>query len=272
MKSHDKGTHQGPARQRRPGHGRDRGGMVAHRAAQQERLFSRHLRRLVPVRDPGGSGAGVGQLRGRDPQAHHRLQRARGGPAGGIAGPGAALRDTGRGRRGGGLRGRRLSAPEKTPQLRVPAHPRTPAHAHQYLRRGDAGTERRDPGHPPVLSGTGLHPPPLPHHHALRLRGRRRNVPGLHPGPRAGAAHRLRRGGLLPGLLRQGGPANRFRTARGRNRRPGPLQRLHLRADVPLGELQHQPAPGGVLDGGAGDGLLRHPGEPWIWPRPSSRT
>ena len=34
-------------------------------------------------------------------------------------------------------------------------------------------------------------------------------------------------------------------------------QRLHLRADVPGGELQHQPAPVGVLDGGAGDRLRR---------------
>ena len=70
-------------------------------------------------------------------------------------------------------------------------------------------------------------------------------------------------------LLRAPGLPHRVGAARGRDRGPGDDERLHLRADLPGGELEHQPAPGRVLDGRAGDGLLRPRREHGRGPRPS---
>ena len=62
---------------------------------------------------------------------------------------------------------------------------------------------------------------------------------------------------LLPGLLRQAGLPDRQRPARGRDVRLRARQHLHLRADVSGRELEHDAAPGRVLDDRAGDGVLR---------------
>ncbi len=43
-------------------------------------------------------------------------------------------------------------------------------------------------------------------------------------------------------------------------------QGLHVRADVPRGELEHVAAPGRVLDGRARDGVLRPRRTTWTWP------
>ncbi len=70
--------------------------------------------------------------------------------------------------------------------------------------------------------------------------------------PRIEAAGRFH-----PGLLRPPHVPDRQRPARGRDLRLRPGQGLHLRPHLPRRELQHLPPPGRVLDGRAGDGLLR---------------
>ena len=82
--------------------------------------------------------------------------------------------------------------------------------------------------------------------------------------PKTGPASRLR-----AGLLRPAGVPHRQRPARGRDLRLRAGQGLHLRPDVPRGELEHVAAPGRVLDGRAGDGLLRPRPTTWTWPRRS---
>mmetsp|Transcript_26762 Transcript_26762/g.58273 ORF Transcript_26762/g.58273 Transcript_26762/m.58273 type:complete len:217 (-) Transcript_26762:866-1516(-) len=64
---------------------------------------------------------------------------------------------------------------------------------------------------------------------------------------------------LRPGLLFQARLPHRLRPAQRRDLRLRPPRRLHLRPHLPRGEQQHHSPPGGVLDGGARDGL-RHPG------------
>ena len=59
------------------------------------------------------------------------------------------------------------------------------------------------------------------------------------------------------GLLRQGSVPDRQRPAERRDLLPGAVEGLHLRADVPRREQQHQPPPGRVLDGRAGDRVRR---------------
>src|SRR5207249_4062765 len=78
---------------------------------------------------------------------------------------------------------------------------------------------------------------------------------------RLGAAAR-RRGArrFHPGLLRPRGASHRVRTARSGDRGARARQRLYVRPDVSRRELEHEPASRRVLDGRAGDGLLRSRG------------
>ena len=71
------------------------------------------------------------------------------------------------------------------------------------------------------------------------------------------AAQRAGRDRFLQGLLRPAHLPDGERPARGRDLRLRPGQGLHLRPDVPRREQQHLAAPGRVLDGRAGNGLLR---------------
>ncbi len=98
-------------------------------------------------------------------------------------------------------------------------------------------------------------------HHRQRCRRRRRDVPRLHARPGQPPAHDRWRNRLLAGFLRQAGVPHGFRTAQRRDLLPGALARLHVRADVPRRELQHQPPPRRVLDGRAGDRLRRSRGQ-----------
>ena len=66
-----------------------------------------------------------------------------------------------------------------------------------------------------------------------------------------------RRSRLQQGLLRQADLPDRQRPARSGDLRLRPGQGLHLRADLPGRELEHLAPPGRVLDGRAGNGLLR---------------
>ena len=64
-------------------------------------------------------------------------------------------------------------------------------------------------------------------------------------------------GRLLARFLQSPGVPDRQRPARSRDLRLRAGQDVHVRTDVPRGELQHAAAPGRVLDDRAGDGLLR---------------
>ena len=72
-------------------------------------------------------------------------------------------------------------------------------------------------------------------------------------------AERWRR--LGRGLLRPRGVPDRVGPARGRDRRARAHERLHVRADVPRRELEHEPPSRRVLDDRARDGVLRPRGQ-----------
>mmetsp|Transcript_18042 Transcript_18042/g.43368 ORF Transcript_18042/g.43368 Transcript_18042/m.43368 type:complete len:202 (-) Transcript_18042:882-1487(-) len=159
---------------------------------------------------------------------------------------------------------RDLPPRQKAPFPRIPAHHRPPPSAHQHHRGGiprpiDAGRGRAR-----ILPNRGFQLRPDPAHHRIRLRGGGRDVPrddarhgrrGVAP-PREGRGREgAARGGLRGGLFRQGGVLDGVGTAGGRDLRDRAGGRVHLRPDVPRGEFADRQAPGGVLDGRAGDGI-----------------
>ena len=70
-----------------------------------------------------------------------------------------------------------------------------------------------------------------------------------------------RRDRLRAGFFPAAGVSHRLRPARRRNLRDGAGQDLHVRPDVSRRELEHDAAPGRVLDGRAGGGVLRADGQ-----------
>ena len=121
---------------------------------------------------------------------------------------------------------RRLPAPEEAPLLRVPAHARASADAHQHARRGDARAPRGVARDPPLLRRTrfprAAHADPLD----FGLRRRRLDVPRDDARSRVGAAHARRRDRLEPRLLRAPGLPDRLGPARSGDRRAGAVARL----------------------------------------------
>jgi hypothetical protein len=69
------------------------------------------------------------------------------------------------------------------------------------------------------------------------------------------APQQRRLGGLLAGFLQQAELLDRLRAAQRGDLRVRDARRVHVRSDVPRGELQHVAPPGGVLDGGARAGV-----------------
>ena len=104
----------------------------------------------------------------------------------------------------------------------VPARHRAPAQPQQHLRRRVPRAQRPLVRDPQVLPGAGLPLPAHADHHRLRLRGRGRDVPRDDPRPDEPAPHARGRDRLRAGLLRQVGPPDRERPARGRDLRPAP--------------------------------------------------
>ena len=152
---------------------------------------------------------------------------------------------------------RRLPAPEEATRLRVPAHDRAPAAAHEHAGRRAARAQRRGARDPRFLPAARLPAPARADHHGVGRRGRRPDVPGDDARPERAAARRGRARRLRARLLRPRDLPHRLRPARGRDRGAGPDPGLHLRPHLPRRELEHQPPPGRVLDGRARDGLLR---------------
>ena len=157
----------------------------------------------------------------------------------------------------GWCRRRGVSAPEEGALVRVPAHHRPPAAAHQHLRRHRPRAQLRQQVDPRVLPGTGLPLHPHADHHA----------PAIAKGPASCSASRRStppsrrcwKGKIDYTQDFFGKPA--YLTVSGQlqggDLRLRARQGLHLRPDVPRRELQHVAAPRRVLDDRAGDGVLR---------------
>ena len=133
----------------------------------------------------------------------------------------------------------------------IPARSGASAAAHQRHRRDHARAPHRRPGDPPFFPRARLPLGQHAHHHLVGRRGRGRAVPRVHARSCEPAAHAGGQGRFRAGLLRPRGLPHRVGTAQRRELLPGAIEGLHVRAHLPRGELQHQPPPGGVLDGRA---------------------
>ncbi len=178
-------------------------------------------------------------------------------------GTGTGGRTAGRRHRGGrvGGRPRGVSHPAEEDVVRVPARGGAPAAADQHAWRGRASPSLPQHGHPPLLPRARVLLGAHADHHRERCGRRRRDVPREHARPRESRARCPRtpegRDRLQPGLLRQGSVPDGQRPAECRNLLPGAVEGLHVRADVPRREQQHEPPPCRVLDGGARDRVRR---------------
>ncbi len=94
---------------------------------------------------------------------------------------------------------------KKGPLVRVPAHHRPSAAAHQHLRRHRPRAQLRLPVDPRFLPGAGLPLRPHADHHRQRLRRGRRDVQGHHARPRPSCRAVDGKVDYTPGLLRQAG-------------------------------------------------------------------
>ena len=138
--------------------------------------------------------------------------------------------------------------------LREVAHlrPRT-----NVIGGGDAGAAHAGAGDPSVLRRERLFLGQHADHHRVRRRGRGGAVPGVDARSRQPAAHAAGQGGFRAGFLRPRGVPDGVGAAQRRGVLPRAHQGLHVRADLPRGELQHQPPPRRVLDDRAGDRVRR---------------
>ena len=195
-------------------------------------------------------------------QAHGRLRGRGDGQDRAVAGEGPAVRDAGERDQGDRLGGRpgHVSDPAEAAHARVPARGRAPAAAHQHDRRGDAGAAHAGAGDPPVLRRARLLLGPHADHHRVGRGGRGGAVPGVDARSRQPAAHAGGQGRFRAGLLRPRDVPDRVGPAQRRGLLPGADQGLHVRADVPRRELEHQPPPRRVLDDRAGDRVRRSRG------------
>ncbi len=103
----------------------------------------------------------------------------------------------------------------------------------------------------------GLSLRPHADHHRQRLRGGRRDVQGHHARPGQSSASRTRRSTTGKDFFARPGLSDGQRPVAGRDFRLLAGQGVYLRPDIPGGKLEHLAAPGRVLDGRAGDGVLR---------------
>ena len=127
----------------------------------------------------------------------------------------------------------------------------------QHLPGGVPRAQHHRLRHPQVLPGARLRLCPHAAHHRLRLRGRRRDVPGDDARPQQPAQTRRWLDRLFRRLLRQGDESDRVRSAERRGLRTGFPQYLHLRPDLPRRKFQHHAPRRRVLDDRARDGVCR---------------
>ena len=199
------------------------------------------------------------QLRERGPAPHDRLRGHGHRHRGRVAGQGPDRGDPGgRGdRRRLGGRPRHLPRRGQAPHLRVPPRGRPPALADQHLRRRRARPAHARDGHPPLLRRARLLLDPHADHHAPDCEGAgemfRVSTLDLANLPRTpeGAIDYAQDFFGKPASLTVSGQLNveTYCLALSKVYTFGP--------DLPRRELQHQPPPGRVLDGRAGDRLRR---------------
>jgi hypothetical protein len=188
-----------------------------------------------------------------------------------VAGERAAIRDAGardQGDRLGGGSGY-VSDPAEAAHARVPARCRPSAAAHERDCGGDAGAAHPGAGDPPVLRRQRLSLGQHADHHRFRRRGGWRPVPGVDARSRQPAAHAAGQGRFRARFLRPRGVPDGVGAAQRRGLLPRAHQGLHLRADLPRRELQHQPSSRGILDDRAGDRVRRPRGRTPPWRRGS---
>ena len=173
---------------------------------------------------------------------------------------GPAVRDAGDRDQGDrlGRRPRHLSDPAEAAHAGVPARGRAPAPAHQRDRRGDAraahARARRSTASSTrtASSGSTRRSSPRPTRKArARCSACRRSI------SRTCRARRQGKIDFSTGFLRPRGVPHRVGPAQRRGLLPRAVQGLHVRADVPRRELQHQPPSRRVLDDRAGDRVRR---------------
>ena len=240
----------------------DRQGLGAHPPRLEGRaLVPPRARRLLLRPHPGRWPERPRQLPGRGPAPDHRLLGRGRRHADRVAGQGAGVRDQGdRGPRG--RLGRRSATPIRSRPSATPtstcARSRTCGRAPTPSARWPACATRWRMAVHRFFHERGFYWVHTPIITASDAEGAGEHVPRLHARP--------------------GQPARAPRTARSTSRRTssaarpiltvsGQLNvetyclaltpRLHLRPDLPRRELQHQPAPGRVLDDRAGDRLRR---------------
>ena len=244
-----------------------------HAARLQGRLqLPRAQRRLLLRQHPGHRRGSAAELRERDQAAHGRLQRDRRGRGQGVAGQGPGDRSAGHA--ASTVHGR--ADPETYP-LQKKRHSfeflrthRPSAAAHQHLRRHRPGAELRLPLDPRVLPGT----------RASSTSTRRSSPPATAKGParcsrsprstwprcrktRTGRSTTRRTSSIGRRILTVSGQleAEIFACALGKVYTFGPTFRAENSNTLA--------APGRVLDGRAGDGLLRPRPTTWTWPSSS---
>ena len=110
---------------------------------------------------------------------------------------------------------------------------------------------------PRLLPGRRLSVHPHADHHRQRLRRGGRDVPRHHARPRQTAQGRRARSTTRYDFFDRPAYLTVSGQLEGEIFACGAGQDLHLRPDLPRRELEHVAAPGRVLDGRAGDGLLR---------------
>ena len=215
--------------------------------------------RIVVPSGAGGRAQNAAQLHRRGLEADGRLRGGGDGDDRAVAGERAAIRDAGNRDQSDRLGGRsgHLSDPAEAAHDGIPARGGASAAAHERDWRGDAGAAHAGEGDPSVLRRERLFLGQYADHHLVRRGRRRRDVPGVDARSRQPAAHAGGRGRFRPGFLRPRGVLDSVGPAQRGGVLPRAHEGLHLRADVPRRELQHQPPPRRVLDDRAGDRFRR---------------
>ncbi len=158
------------------------------------------------------------------------------------------------------VRSGNVSAAKEKSFVGISAHDRPSAAAHEHVRRDGPIAESGQPLDPRFFSGARVSLHPFADHHGQRLRRGRRDVQG-HDARLAQAAAAGWQSRFQHRFFPPPGLSDRQRPVERRDFCLLARQSLHVRADVSRGEFEHVASSGRVLDGRAGDGVLRARGQ-----------
>ena len=150
---------------------------------------------------------------------------------------------------------------EKGTHTGIFARDRASAAALELVRLGFSRAQPARLRHPSIFPGARLLLSQHAHHYRQRLRRRRRIVSRHGDRSEESAEDSGRKYRLRERFFRAPNLSHRQRATRSRSVRLRALEGLHLRSDVPRGELQHFPPRERILDDRAGDGVLRFAGQ-----------